>query len=206
MRKVYLILGILALLVSLVGVRADLQVIPDSQGACCENLQYRVIVSNDYINQISYTLEADSLDTDSMWVSLEPGTVLVPGRESQELLMFVRPDCDLASGEYRVRVTMEHLGNCDEVCGDLCTYEDGHVDVKVVIGADCIVVEPIEPEPEPVEPEPVEPENTTPQINQTDAPTGAVVSSDNDYTVIGVLFILLGLFIIMLVLIQRQNE
>ena len=201
MNKLYIILGVLAILVSFASAaKAEVLIVPVSQPACCEAVQYEVIITNDLKTSQVFNLDADSKD--GIKVILQPDAVKIGSGESETLILIAKPDCGLASGEYEITVEAEYVGACEALCGDLCTYTyDASTVLRVPNG--CVVPEaPVELEPELI---PLEVANET-NGNETETPTGAVIAPGDDFLAIGILFVLLAIFIVMLILIVKNSE
>ena len=196
MNKTYVILGISVLFLAL-SASAEIDILPQNQNACCESVLYEVTLTNELRTAQVFDLSVDSLR--EIKITLEPDTIKLASGETETLVMMARPDCGMVPGVYEITVTSQYTGACEDICGEYCefTEEDSTL---LTIPNGCIVPEP---EPEPVE-QPEQNQTETNDTNQTETPTGAVVSADNDYIAIGVLFVLLGIFIIMLALIRRD--
>lgn len=191
MKKTYISLGILVLLISLTSARAELLVSPETQSTCCDVLRYDVSITNPFNVQRAFTLKAE-IDSEDIWISLEPELILLPPEESETLTLFVRPNCDMESGEYTIKVSSE--------CGICESYIK---EAEVTLNIDnCIIQEPLEPDEPEEEPEiPDEPE-----VNQSqdDSPTGAAVSSEKDSLILIVFALLIVTILVILALIKKK--
>jgi hypothetical protein len=186
MKKIYLGIGILVLLISLTSARAELIVSPETQSTCCSILQYDVTITNPFNAQRGFTLNSE-VNSEDIWVSLEPKLILLPSEATETLTLFVRPTCGMDAGEYTIQVSSE--------CG-ICESYVEEAEVKVVID-DCIVLEPLEPE------EPEIPEEPETNQSQNDSPTGLAVSSDKDTLVLSIVALLAITLIVIVVLIKK---
>jgi hypothetical protein len=197
MKKLYVILGILAILVSVLSVRgAVLDASPREESACCETVQYTIEISNDLSVQRFFKLTATP-DSEDIKVILQPDSIMIPANSKQDLVMLVRPACGMPAGDYTIRITSELQDNCPETCGELCPYASGEAEVKLIVPEGC---EPPE-KPHELPDVTITADNTT----QGETPTGAVVTANgDDYTAIGALFLLLGVLMILLALIKRD--
>jgi len=196
MKKLYVILGILSILVSILSVRgAALDASPLEESACCEAVQYTIEISNNVSVQRFFKLTATP-DSEDIKVILQPDSIVVPANSKQDLVMLVRPACGMPAGDYTIKIASELQGNCPETCGEICWYVSGEAKVRLTVPEGC----------EPPE-KPQEPQNTTIITNNTqgETPTGAVIAANgDDYVTIGALFVLLGVLMILLALIKRS--
>jgi hypothetical protein len=203
MNKLYIILGVLALLLSFASAaNAEVNIVPVSQPGCCESVMYTVTVSNNL--KTSQVFELSSEADDGLTVLLNPDVLKLESGEEEQLQMIVKPDCTLSPGSYAVIVEAEYTGACENVCGEFCTYSEDKT-VTVIVPDGCFI-EPEPPEEVPETEVPEDSEDNETGANQTEeSPTGAVAAGD-DYLAIGMLFILLGVFIVILLLIQRASK
>jgi len=198
MKKLYVILGILFILISILSVRgAVLDASPLEESACCEAVQYTIEISNNVSVQRFFKLTATP-DSEDIKVILQPDSIIVPANSKQDLVMLVRPACGMPPGDYQIKIVSELQGNCPEACGEICPYVSGEAQVKLTVPEGC---NPPEAKPPA--------QNTTILINNTIAesttPTGAVIAANgDDYVTIGALFVLLGVLMILLALIKRS--
>lgn len=205
MNRLYVILGALSILFSLVCARADvLGISPAGQMACCEYARYTLTVTNEMSGPRSFTLTATS--DEGIKVLLEPDTVPLPAKGSADLVMMVRPECGLPAGDYVLTVSAEYQGRCTDVCE--CPYVSDEAEVLLTVPEDCMpAVEPAEQgESDTIK---IEIGNTSAGA-ETDTeriPAGAMTAGRTDnYTAIGALMVLLGVFIILLALIRRDKR
>ena len=208
--RFYVVLGVAAILISL-GISSargeEIVVSPQTQRMCCGTMAYNVHITNDHKFQRAYDFQVDSLDSDEIWVSLEPKTVLVPSGQEEELMMFVRAECDLPYGEYRIKLTVQKF---EEVLEE---------EVVLQIPSDCARKGPGEAEAQEEaedgaqeeaedgaqEQETVDGEAEA--VNETDAtPTGAAIETEDNAFAIGLLLVLVGILIIILVISQMGSR
>ena len=196
MKKLYVILGILSILVSIISVRgAVLDASPLEESACCETVQYTVEISNNVSVQRFFKLTATP-DSEDIKVILQPDSIIVPANSKQDLVMLVRPACGMPTGDYAIRITSELQGNCPETCGETCSYASGEAEVRLTVPEGC--------EP-PEKPQGSQNVTITNDTTQGETPTGAVITANgDDYNAIGALFVLLGVLMILLALIRRN--
>lgn len=196
MKKLYVILGILFILASILSARAAvLEASPFEESACCEAVQYIVEVSNNISIQRFFRLTAAS-DSEEITVILQPDSIIVPANSKQDLVMLVRPACGMPPGDYQIKIVSELQGNCPEACGEICPYVSGEAEVKLTVPEGCSPPEAKPPT-----------QNTTILINTTaesTTPTGTVIAATGDnYVTIGALLALLGVLMILLAFIRR---
>jgi hypothetical protein len=202
MNKTYISLGVLAILLSFGIARAEIGASPQNQSACCEPVFYEIGLLNHLDTAQVFEISAEAEEGD-IKVTLQPDAIKLNPSEEETLLMMAKPACEMAPGQYRIIITSLYTGACEDVCGQYCEFTEED-DVVLTVPKTCLA--PTEPEvTEPPEPEQNLTENTTEQ-NRTETPTGAAVSAENDHLSIGILFILLGIFIIFLALIQRDSK
>ncbi len=155
MDRLYIIVGILAL--SLASGASGITISPASQGSCCGLLKYEVTLANpNPLVQKAFAIEALSLDSGYIWVSLEPDAVVVPAGGEEKLVMFVRAECGTAPGEYKIRVSATCMQGCAE------TSE--RAEAVLSIPASCAPAQP-QPDTQPDNQPDTQPKNNVVVIN-----------------------------------------
>jgi hypothetical protein len=202
MNKLYIVLGITLLLFSFASARADISASPVSMTACCDSAAYEVTITNELPSAQAFRLSART--NRDVQVILQPDVVLIPGGGEEKLIMLAR---SCVPGEYAISLKAEYQGACEDVCGDFCTYSY-ESEALLIVPDSCeapsvpAVLVPDSEVPEDSE-DPEDTGDTDDSVEET--PAGAVVAGD-DYFAIGLLFVLLAVFIIMLFMISKASK
>jgi len=198
-----------------------IDVSPVSQTTCCDSVTYTVRISNSLASREDFKIYVEAYD--DIMALLQPNFITVPAKSSEELIMLVKPDCNIAPGDYTIAVRSESYKACEDSCG-VCPYTSGEAEVILTVPEGCLAInEPVIPQP----PEGAEPQSGqgmagAPNTGDASAlgsdslpaseqpggsPTGASVtrSSDN-YLVIATLFALFAVLAVMLLIVKKESK
>jgi len=193
-------------MIPIVAGSGSVDVAPASQQACCSAVEYTLTVTNTVNQQRQFDLKVQSAE--GLTVMLEPKTLLIPAKGTEELTILAKPACGLPPGNYKIIVSSTAKGSCDETCGTLCDFPMGEAEAVVTIPKGCeLPEEPVEPaDNEPVEP--VTNNNNTQVAGNTTSPTGAVVQTMTNYNLfaIAALFAVLAVFVVLLFLVRKTDN
>ena len=197
-------------MIPIVAGSGSVEIAPASQQACCGAVEYTLTVANTVNQQRQFDLKVQAAE--GLTVMLEPKTVIIPAKGTEELTILAKPACGLPPGNYKMIVSATAKGSCDGTCGTLCDFPMGDAEAVVTVPRGCEL--PEEPAEEPVEGPVEEPVDNGPVTNNTQSggnttsPTGAVVQTMTNYNLfaIAALFAVLAVFVVLLFLVRKTDD